>query len=121
MACAANADTAGVRAVHAAQHTHERRLARTVLAYQCVDLTWRDVERGVTVCDHGAEALLDVAHEDGGRCRLLLVVAVRQLTRSLPCDQRWVGTRMRPAMISRFNASTRACTAGGIMLRLLSS
>ena len=37
-------DRAGIRAKHAAQHSHERRFARPVLAHQGVDLRGRDVQ-----------------------------------------------------------------------------
>ena len=51
---------ARVRRVHAAQHAHQRRLARAVLADERVNLAARDLERRAAVRLHGAERLVDV-------------------------------------------------------------
>src|SRR5439155_407094 len=46
---------AALRRVHAAEHSHQRRLAGTVLADERVNLTARDLERRSAVGDDGPE------------------------------------------------------------------
>ena len=63
---------AAIRAMRAAQHLHQRRLAGAVLPEQHVDLARPDRERHVAQCLHAGEAFADPAQfqkRDGGGIR----------------------------------------------------
>src|SRR5664280_2883198 len=55
-------DRARISLVDAGQDLHERRLARAVLANECVHLTGKEVEAGILERKHARKALADAGH-----------------------------------------------------------
>ena len=121
-------DLALIGLVHAVEDLHQRALAGTVLAQECVDLTGEQVEIDIVVGEHSGESFGDSSHLEHrgvGHVGLLVVddpggrgepPGIVDLSAS-PSGRSMIDPSMMPAMVS--SASWRTSSGrsiGGVVL-----